>query len=207
MDMENVMVTIKDAAVTAVREFRSFKGYGVDFYIEAMSGNSPLYFQVVFYDDIARSYCRNIHEGDHVKVTGSFRDKIYRKNDGTDGHSLLMERPKVFAKTAGGNSEQQLPQQDNQHEAQSSEDIIEAENAATAAAISAENVAENNENSQCITEKAETALQDPHAVTAEQQTAEQNEQKPQTETKRYPPLCFCTGSRLPTPEDEDELPF
>ncbi len=108
MDMDNVIVTIKDAAVTAVHEFRSFKGYGVDFYIEAMSGNSPVYFQVVFYDDIARSYCRNIHEGDHVKVTGSFRDKIYRKKDGTDGHISLMERPKVFAKTACSNSEQQV---------------------------------------------------------------------------------------------------
>ena len=206
--MSEVNVNINEAAVTAVHEFNSFKGYGVDFFIEVHGSNGTVYLQVVVYDDTARRYSSYIHVGDHVSVIGDLKVKSYAKKDRTAGTALIIERPVTFFKIVSGNSEQQLLQDDSQYEALSLEDIIEAENAATAAAISAENKVENNENSQSKTAEAEIALQNPQAETAEQQITEQDEQIPRIETKQYPPLHFLSGYRRPTiVADEDELPF
>lgn len=105
--MGTVDVNINEAAVTAVHEFRSFKGYGVDFFIEVRSSNCTVYLQVVLYDEDARRNRNFILEGDNVKVAGTLKVKTYRKKDGSEGHSLIIERPVLFAKTAGRNSEPQ----------------------------------------------------------------------------------------------------
>ncbi len=131
--MSQVNVTIEEAAVTAVHEFNSFKGYGADFYVEAQSSNSTVYLQVVVYDDEARSYCRYIHEGDYVRITGDLKTKPYRKKDGTEGLSLIIERPVVFSKIVSGNSKPQLQQQTEKSiETVSSEEQNQDENAVTA---------------------------------------------------------------------------
>ena len=110
--MATVDVSINEAVVTAVREFNSFKGYGVDVFIVVQSSDCTLYLQVVLYDNEARRNKPNIHEGDYVRVAGILKDKPYIKKDGTAGHSLLIERPVTFAKIDGRNSVQQL-QHDN----------------------------------------------------------------------------------------------
>ena len=205
MSLSFVNINIDEAAVTAVHEFQSNMGFGADFFVKARNSRDEEYFQVVVYDNEARSYCRYIHEGDHVRVTGILTTKPYKKKNGENGLSLILERPTAFRKIASGNSNQQLQQQDI--ESLSLEDIIEAESAMAATAVSAENKVEHNENSQSITTEAETALQNPHAVTADQQTSEQNEHIPRIETKRYPPRQFSSGYRIATLEVEDELPF
>ncbi len=207
MSLSLVDVNINEATVTAVHEFHSIKGYGVDFYVEARSNNGAVFLQIIVYDNEARNYCRYIHEGDHVKVTGNMTVKPYAKKDGTTGCSFVVERPIMFRKIVGWNSEQQLLQRGNQVETPSLEDIVAAENAITATAISADNKSDNNDKLQHKTNETETALQNPHTVTAEQQNKELNEQISRIETKRYPPLRFSSEYRQPTPEDEDDLPF
>lgn len=107
--MSEVNVNINKAAVTAVHEFNSFKGYGVDFFIEVKSSNGTVYLQVVLYDDIACSFSGNIRVGDHVRVTGDLKVKPYEKKDGTAGTALIIERPVSFSKVVSGYSEPQLP--------------------------------------------------------------------------------------------------
>ena len=106
--MANVNININEAAVTAVHEFRSVRGYGVDFYIEAQSSDCTVYLQVVTYDNEARSYCQYIHEGDYVRVTGDLKVKVYKKKDGTEGTALIIERPVSFSKLVRDNSKPQL---------------------------------------------------------------------------------------------------
>ena len=110
--MCEVYVNINEATVTAVNEFNSFKGYGVDFFIEVKGSNGTVYLQVVLYDNIARRNYGYIHAGDHVKVTGDLKVKPYEKKDGTAGTALIIERPISFSKIVSGYSEPQL-QPDN----------------------------------------------------------------------------------------------
>ena len=110
--MSSVNININEAAVTAVREFNSFKGYGLDIFIEAQSSDCTLYLQVTLYDNEARRNSPYVRVGDHVKVAGTLKYKPYTKKDGTAGHSLLIERPVTFTKTGSGNSET-LSQQNN----------------------------------------------------------------------------------------------
>ncbi len=169
MNLSMVNIIINEAAVTAVNEFKSFKGYGVDFFVEASSSNGSVYFQIVVYDDAARSYSRYIHEGDHVKVTGFLKTKPYKKKNGCDGLSLIIERPNEFRKISGSNSELQLPQQPTENEPLSLEDIIEMESAVPASAVTADNT--ENEEHECFPpKKADTALQELQAETASQNT-------------------------------------
>ena len=135
--MSNVNININEAAVTAVKEFRSSLGYGVDFYIEACSSNGTVYLQVVAYDEEARSYSRAIHQGDCVRVTGDLKVKVYPKKDGTAGCSLLIERPKVFTRITCSNSEQTLRDtSDNSDNAREISDAVTA-SAETASAVPA----------------------------------------------------------------------
>lgn len=115
LTMSEVNVNINSAAVTAIHEFNSFMGYGVDFYIEARSSIGTVYLQVVVYDNEARSYCRYIHEGDYVRVTGDLKTDKYKKKDGTEGISLIIERPVSFSKIVGSDSESQLLQQTKEY--------------------------------------------------------------------------------------------
>lgn len=209
MSLSFANINIDEAAVTAVNEFNSKIGYGVDFYVKARNSRDVEYFQVVVYDDEARSYCRHIHEGDHVRVTGIMTTKPYKKKNGENGLQLIIERPLDFRKYSSGNSEQQLLQKDYQFEAPSLKDIIDAENAVSASAITAGNDTNRNEDSRCVSTEAVTAVQNPHEETAQQHTETQDRQIPQKEKKQYPPLHFIPGLtyRPPTPEEEAELPF
>lgn len=106
--MSQVNVNIDKATVTAIHRFRSFRGEGIDFYVEAKSSNCTVYLQIVLYDGDARSALVNsIHEGDNVRVTGDLKVKSYLKLDGTPACSLIIERPVVFTKIVTGNSGQQ----------------------------------------------------------------------------------------------------
>ena len=105
--MGTVDVNINEAAVTAVHEFGSYKGWGIDFFIKVQSSDCTVYLQVVLYDEEARRKSSYIHEGDFVRVVGILKDKPYQKKDGTAGHSLLIERPIVFDKIVGRNSNPQ----------------------------------------------------------------------------------------------------
>ena len=42
MNNSNISLPINKATVTAVHEFNSFKGYGVDFFIEAQTSNGTV---------------------------------------------------------------------------------------------------------------------------------------------------------------------
>jgi len=137
--MSNVNIYINEAAVTAIHEFNSFKGYGVDYFVEAQSCNGTVYLQVVAYDNEARSYCQYIHEGDYVRVTGDLKVKVYKKKDGTDGTALIIEKPIVFSKIISGNSSQQLLQNNEENRKKESEDNRQNPNAVTATAVPAEN--------------------------------------------------------------------
>ena len=110
MNNSNISLPINKATVTAVHEFKSFKGYGVDFFIEAQTSNGTVYLQVVTYDDMARSYCQYIHAGDEVQITGALKVKTYQKKDGTAGTALVIERPVSFSKIVSSNSSTQSPQ-------------------------------------------------------------------------------------------------
>ncbi len=123
--MATVDVNINEAAVTAVHEFKSYMGYGVDFYIETQSSDCTLYLQVVVYDEEARKKHSYIHEGDYIKVTGALKDKPYQKKDGTAGHSLLIEKPVIFDKIVGRNCEQQSQQ--NHSDGNSADTNVEEE--------------------------------------------------------------------------------
>ncbi len=108
--MEQAYIHLPEAVVTLVCEFRSKLGYGVRFNVEASSGNGIIYFELVTYDNEARSYCKYIHEGDSVEATGTLKAKPYRKKDGTTGLSLVIERPESIKKVTSSNRNPQLPQ-------------------------------------------------------------------------------------------------
>ena len=135
--MANVNINIIEATVTAVHEFRSVRGFGADFFIEAQSSDCTVYLQVVVYDNEARSYCQYIHEGDYVRVTGDLKVKVYKKKDGTEGTALIIERPVSFSKIVRSNSKSQLLQ--NTHDGKT-QNIVQSTNAVTANAVSADAV-------------------------------------------------------------------
>ena len=223
--MSEVNININSAAVTAIHEFKSFKGYGVDFYIEAQSSNGTVYFQVVLYDDTACNYCRYIHEGDYVRVTGDLKTKPYRKKDGTEGLSLIIERPVVFSKIAGCNRIEQLQQNAAKCiETASSEEQSQDKNAVPADDASyydrfkdysdvdpfeyepeeLEKIIKHIEeykkqaNTVTIPVEADTALQELKTETASQYKPESSHCEDTSGRTQYPPA---------TPEDEDVLPF
>lgn len=143
MNNSNIILPISKATVTAVHEFKSFKGYGVDFYIEAQTSNGTVYLQIVTYDDMARSYCQHIHAGDEVQITGALKVKTYQKKDGTAGTALIIERPTAFAKIASGNR-MQLPQDTTGNETPK-EMNTRTENAVSASAVTADHSADNKD--------------------------------------------------------------
>lgn len=191
--MSNVNINIKEAAVTAVNRFTTFKGIGADFYIEARSSNCTVYLQVVLYDTEATRALSSICIGDCVTVAGDLKDKPYPKKDGTEGHSLLVERPSLFRKIAGGNSEQQLPQQANDHSA-SAEYHGEMMNAVTA----------NAESRNKSEEFDQTEKSDKPAATVIQQPAGSNSKLIQFTIDGQTYEAYETDDSLPY---EDELPF
>ena len=221
--MNNITININEAAVTAIHEFNSIKGYGVDFYIEAKSSNGTVYFQIVTYDNEARSYCRYIHEGDYVRVTGELKTKPYRKKDGTEGLSLLIERPVLFSKIASSNSKPQFQQQaEKSIETESSEEQNQDKNAVTAddtsyyekfkdysdienpweyAPEELEKIFRHIEEYKKQTRTslaADTALQELHTETASQYKPESSYSEDSSGKTQYPPTI---------PEDEDDMPF
>lgn len=135
--MSQVDVNINEAVVTAVHEFKSFKGYGVDFFVEARSTKGTVFLQVVTYDNEARSYCQYIHEGDYVRVTGDLTVKVYKKKDGTEGTALTIERPVSFSKIVRSDSKLQLLQDIVDSKTQSNVQITDT---VTANAVSADAV-------------------------------------------------------------------
>ena len=136
--MENVKLYINEAAVTAVHEFNSYKGYGVDFFIAARSNYSTLYLQVVLYDNEARRYSNIIHKGDNIMVEGSLKVKPYSKSDDTAGYSLVIEKPVVFRKANSSTSDQQSQQIPNERDGTSHESITQITSAESASAVTAE---------------------------------------------------------------------
>ena len=135
--MSLVNINIREATVTAVHEFTSYLGYGVDFFIEAQSSYGTVYLQVIIYDSSARNYCQYIHQGDSVRVTGDLKVKVYKKKDGTDGTALIIEKPEVFSKIVGSNSRTQLLQDTPNNKIQNS---VQTTTAVTANAVSADTV-------------------------------------------------------------------
>ena len=133
--MSKVNVNIDEAIVTAVHKFRSSKGEGIDFYVEAKSSNCTVYLQIVLYDEEARSRMVNsIQKGDSVRVTGQLKLKSYQKSDATAGCSLVIERPEVFSIIAGRKNEQQFQhaipnysEEQTEHESRSANNILKAE--------------------------------------------------------------------------------
>lgn len=102
--MSNVLVDIQSATVTSIREFNTYKGYGVDFYIKAQGTECTVYLQVVLFDREARNQFSFFNEGDTVRVAGILKDRPYLKKDGTPGHSLIIENPGVFHKIITSNN-------------------------------------------------------------------------------------------------------
>jgi len=123
--MSQVNVNVNEAIVAAVKEFNTFKGYGVDFYVQAHSSSGTVILQVVLYDNEARSYCQNIHVGDTVSITGNLKVKIYRKADGAEGFSLVIEKPVSFTRIASGSSKQllQTSETDNKEKSEAEEEV------------------------------------------------------------------------------------
>ncbi len=134
--MQKANIHLPEAVVTVVCEFRSNLGYGARFNVEASSGTGSVFFEVVTYDNEARGYCKYIHEGDSVEVTGFLKAKPYRKKDGTTGISLVIERPESFRKVASSNSNSQLTQDSSDSEtknpSQEIEEVTASEGTATA---------------------------------------------------------------------------
>ena len=131
--MSTVDININEAKVTAINEFTSRMGYGLDVFIEAKSSYCTVYLQVVIYDDEARKTHSSICEGDYVRVTGMLKEKTYTKKDGSAGYSLIIEKPVVFSKIVVSNGELQSPQ------ATDNSKKTEASSAGEVSALSAEN--------------------------------------------------------------------
>ena len=105
--MSEININIYKAVVTAIKEFNTCKGYGVDFYVEAKCSDCTVYLQIVFYDRAAQLYYKSVHEGDYVIVSGTLKVKPYIKKDGTTGCSLLIEKPTDFCLMTVNKSEKQ----------------------------------------------------------------------------------------------------
>ena len=182
--MPRVEVNTKKATVTKVCPFQTRMGPGVNFYVEAKSDIGTVYLQVVLYDERARKALLDIHKDNLLDISGSLKYQMYQKKDGTTGYSLVIENPEQLTvhKNPADTASQEL--QSNTSQLDYPEDA-----------------------EQQSVETAETDQQDLHAVTAQQQAAEQHEQVQQP--KRYPPLPRYTEYRPPLPyvEIDDDLPF
>ncbi len=157
--MQRANIHLPEAVVTEVREFHSQLGYGIDFRVEASSGNGRIYFEVVTYDNEARSYCSYIHEGDSVQVTGYLKAKPYQKKDGTAAISLVIERPDSIRKVFSGNRNPQVPQDSSNGRNNNPSREIDAvtATAVTDTAVTASAVTASAETVSAVTDSAGTA--------------------------------------------------
>lgn len=152
--MKKADIILEEAVVTAIRDFRSHLGFGVDFHVEASSGNGSIYFEVVTYDNEARSYCKYIHEGDCVRVTGVLKVKPYQKKDGTAAISLVIERPDSIRKVFCGNCNPQVPQDSSGGGINNPFDEVDA---VTATAVTDSAIPASEGTVAAVTDYAETA--------------------------------------------------
>lgn len=208
--MSNINIHIEDGTVTGIREFTSRIGYGADFFVEAKGDKCTVYFQVTVYDDTARSYRSYIHEGDHVIVTGDLKDKVYKKSDGSEGHSLIIERPINLRKIVRGTSGMQVPQNNTEDEDDFLDLIFGEDEAATVSAVTASENGDNLTRNEIISaeENADTARQEPQAETAKAESkVESVLEIPQKRPSTYADPSGRTQYPLATPKDEEDLPF
>ena len=110
--MSSVKIETKNATVIKLHPFRTSQGYGTDVFIEAKSDISTTYLQVVVYDEQAETAMRILHVDDVVDVSGELKSKKFVMKDGSNGFSIIVEKPTLFDKIKpDGRIEQIVPYQ------------------------------------------------------------------------------------------------